>query len=110
MMGSISLAISAQTPRRAWATGAVILYFVTTTTVGAVLFEALGGDDAGYALLVSPFAVLEGSVLWIFGEEPAVGTELAEADLSGTVFFLAALAYTAVALGVIYRRFLRLTV
>lgn len=110
MMGSISLAIACQTPRRYWATGAVITYFVVATTLGAVLVETLSDPDAGYALLLSPFGVLEGSVYWLFGAEPGFDSDLAKADLQGGYYALAAVAYSLAGLAVLYRRFWRLPV
>jgi ABC-2 type transport system permease protein len=110
MMSGVSLAIGSQTPRRAWATGAVIAYFVIATALGSILFETIGGDDGGYALLLSPFAVLNGAVSWIFGAESEAGSEVAEAGLDGVTYLAAALGYTALSLGLLYRRFSRMAV
>jgi ABC-2 type transport system permease protein len=110
MMSGASLAIGSQTPRRAWATGAVIAYFVIATALGSILFETIGGDDGGYALLLSPFAVLNGAVSWIFGAEPEAGSEVAEAGLDGVTYLAAALGYTVLSLGLLYRRFTRMAV
>jgi ABC-2 type transport system permease protein len=113
MMSSISLAIASQTPRRAWATGAVIAYFIIATALGSILFESISGgesSDGGYTLLLSPIAVLEGSVRWIFGGEPEIGGEIARADLNGALYVIAALAYSAVSVAVLYRRFSRLAI
>lgn len=110
MMGSVSLAIASQTPRRAWATGAVIVYFVVATTIGAVLLETLSGDGRGYALLISPLHVLEGSISWIFNVRPEQGSDLLKAEIDGVFYFLAAVGYTGVGMVVLYRRFLGLSV
>jgi ABC-2 type transport system permease protein len=110
MMSGVSLAIGSQTPRRAWATGAVIAYFVIAAALGSILFETLGGEDGGYALLLSPFAVLNGAVSWIFSVEPEAGGEVAKADLAGAIYFLAATGYCVLSLGLLYRRFIRMAV
>lgn len=110
MMSSVSLAIACQTPRRAWSTGAVIAFFVIATALGAILQETISGDNGGYALLLSPFALLEGTVSWIFGATPEAGSTLARADLNGAYYFSAAIGYSVVALGVLYRRFQKLAV
>ncbi len=110
MMSGISLAIASQTPRRAWATGAVIAYFVIAAALGSILFETISGDGGGYALLLSPFAVLGGAVYWIFSTELEIGSEFSEADIEGVYYFVAAVGYSVVSLAVLYRRFARLAV
>ena len=110
MMSGVSLAIASQTPRRAWATGAVIAYFVIAAALGSILRETISGDGGGYSLLLSPFAVLNGAVYWIFNAAPDAESEIAKADIEGVYYFLAAIGYSVVSLAVLYRRFLRLTV
>jgi ABC-2 type transport system permease protein len=106
---SITLAIACQTPRRAWATGAVIIFFVMTTALGAILLETVSSKDAGYVLMVSPVAMLQGASYWLFGDTPPVSSDVYRADLDGSVYLLTALAYALVGLVVLYRRFWRLT-
>jgi ABC-2 type transport system permease protein len=108
MMGGVSLAIASQTSRRAFSTGAVIAYFVIATPIGSILFETADGE--GYLLLISPFAVLIGAIHWLFGSTPPLGSEIRQAGLDGFVYAATALAYAAVAIGLVYRRFLRMTV
>jgi hypothetical protein len=61
-------------------------------------------------LLLSPFALLNGAVTWIFGAEPEAGGEIADAGLDGLTYFLAAVGYSALSLGLLYRRFTRMAV
>jgi ABC-2 type transport system permease protein len=110
MMASVSLAIACQTPRRAWATGAVILYFVVATVIGSVLLETISGDGSGYALLLSPLHVPEGSVYWLFNADPDPGSDLVKADIPYVYYFLAAVGYAVAGMTVLYRRFMRLAV
>jgi len=110
MMTSLSLAIACQTPRRAWGTGAVIGYFVIATALGSILLQTISGHGGGYALLISPFAVLEGAVYWIFNAAPAVDSDVERAAIDGIYYLLAAVGYTVVGLAVLYRRFWRLGV
>jgi ABC-2 type transport system permease protein len=110
MMSSLSLAIAGQTPRRAWATGAVIAYFVIASALGSILFETMSSEGSGYALLISPLSTLDGVVGWIFGATPGPDSEIAKADLDGVVYLAAALGYIAVSLALLYRRFMRLAV
>lgn len=110
VMGSVSMAISIQTPRRAFATGAVIGVFVILTALGGVFLETLTGDMQQYSLLISPLLVLDGAVLWIFGAEPPLGGDVERAGLDGVYYFLAALVYSGASLALVYRRILRMGV
>lgn len=105
MMGALSLAIACQTPRRAWATGAVIMYFVLATALGAILQETVSAADGDYAILISPVHVLEGAVYWIFGLPPEPGSDLFELTVDGAYYFLAAIGYSVLGLAIIYRRY-----
>jgi ABC-2 type transport system permease protein len=108
MMGSMSLAIACQTPRRAWSTGAVIIYFVIATALGSILHETISSSDGDYALLLSPFHVLEGTVYWVFNTTPEFDSDLYNVAVDGVYFFAAAVGYSLIALAVVYRRFLRM--
>ena len=109
-MASVTLAISIHTARRAFATGAVIAAFVILTAMGGILVNTLEGGAQEYALLISPFDMLEGMVYWVFGEEPMRDSDLARADLWGGYYLIAALIYSAIAMAVFYRRVMRMSV
>jgi ABC-2 type transport system permease protein len=110
VMSSISLAIASQTSKRAIATGAVVAYFVIFTALGSILVETTTGDVQRYVVLLSPANVLDGSVYWFFDAPPPFDSDLEKAGRPGYVYFLAAIGYTAVSLGGLYRRYLRLAV
>lgn len=110
VMGSVSLMIAIQTPRRAFAMVAVVAAFVMLTVLGGILLETLEGDLRQHSLLVSPLLVLEGAVNWIFGASYDDGGDLARAGLQGEYYFIAAIVYTIIGLAVIYRRILRINV
>jgi ABC-2 type transport system permease protein len=109
-MTGVSLAIASQTPRRPLATGAVIAYFVIASAIGSVLIQTTTGDARGYMALISPFNVLYGAVHWLFDATPEADTDLARANLAGGYYFLAAVVYTIASLGVVFRRYQRMTV
>jgi len=110
-MSGIALAIACQTPRRAWSTGAVIVYFVVATTTANVLLEAVGEDsDAGWVLLFSPIDTLDGAIHFLFGAEPRLDSSVQRSGIEAPYFLLASLAYAAAGLAALYRRFLRLPV
>jgi len=109
-MAALTLAIASQTPRRALATGAVLLFYVILTVMGSILVETTTGTVQSYVILISPFDVLNGAVHWIFGVAPPLDSDLAKADLWGGVYFLVATGYIAGSLALLYRRFQRLAV
>jgi ABC-2 type transport system permease protein len=109
-MASLTLAISIFTTRRAFATGAVIAAFVILSAIGGILVETLEGSAKQYSLLISPPGILEGMVYWVFGVEPLPDTGIAEADLPGAYYFVAVIGYTALCLGVLYHRIMRMSV
>lgn len=110
LMAAVSLTIASQTPRRALATGMVLAYFVTFTALGSILVETLTGGAQKYALLLSPFGVLEGAVLWLFSARPEPESEILKTGLGGRYYFAAAVVYTVVLLALLYRRLQRLAV
>lgn len=107
MMAAVSLAIAAQTPRRAYSTVAVIALFVVTFPIAAILVNGIGG--AGHwAILLSPFDFLYGTSLWLFNIEPDADSPLGHAGLSMWIYPATTLAYTAVCSVLVVRRFERI--
>jgi ABC-2 type transport system permease protein len=109
-MASLTMAISIFAMRRAFATGAVIAVFVIFTAMGGIFVDTLEGSARQYSLIVSPIGLLEGMVYWVFGATPLSDSAIAEADLPGGYYLLAALFYTAIGLAVFFRRILRMSV
>ncbi|MPZ48073.1 MAG: ABC transporter permease subunit [Dehalococcoidia bacterium] len=107
---TVSLTIASQTPRRAFATGGVLAYFVIFTILGSILVNTTSGTVQDYSVLISPIDVLDGSVHWLFGAQPPSDSDLVHSGLAGGVYVLAAFAYIGAALGLLFRRFMRLTV
>jgi len=107
-MASISLTIAAQTPRRAYATGGVLAFFVVLHAVAAILTGTLSGDYKRYSVLLDPFSILRGLTVWVFrGNVVDAASNLAEVHLSGWLYLLTAAAITAVSLSLLYRRYQR---
>jgi ABC-2 type transport system permease protein len=109
-MASLTLAISIHAVRRAFATGAVIASFVILTSVGGILVNTIEGAAQQYAILISVLDIQEGLVYWLFSADVSPGSDLAIAGLDGVYYLIAVLAYTAVCLGVLYRRITRMSV
>ena len=109
-MAGVSLAIASHSSRRGFATGAVFLFFVLLTTFGNILVETTTGDARAYSILISPFDVLGGSVYWLFDTLPPRDSLLTESGIESGYYLPAALVYIAVALAILYRRFMRMSV
>jgi ABC-2 type transport system permease protein len=79
-LAALGLAIAAWTPRRAYATGAIIAVFIVTAAVAGILGEATGGRLSDYSQLVNPFVVADGTRDLLVGEpnfeSPASRTNL----------------------------------
>ena len=61
-LAGLSLAIAAYTPRRAYATGAIIAVFLVTAAVSAILGEAVTNGPLGdVAQLINPFVPIDGT-------------------------------------------------
>lgn len=66
-LAALAMAIAAFTPRRAYATGAIIAVFLITGAVGAILAEAGSGRISQLAPLLNPFVLLDGARDWLLG-------------------------------------------
>ncbi len=66
-LAGLGLAIAAFTPRRAYATGAIIAVFLITAAVGAILAEAGSGRISELAPLLNPFVLIDGTRDWLLG-------------------------------------------
>jgi ABC-2 type transport system permease protein len=61
-LSGLALAIAAYTPRRAYATGAIIAVFIVTAAVSAILGEAVTSGPIGdIAQLFNPFVPIDGT-------------------------------------------------
>jgi ABC-2 type transport system permease protein len=63
----IGIAIAAFTPRRAYATGAIIAFFLVTGATSTILGEAARGSISDLAPLIDPFARIDGTRDWLLG-------------------------------------------
>lgn len=107
LLASIGLAISAFTPRRAYATAAIVAAFSLPHVVAMVLSEAASGPLSRYAALFSPTDVLEGLNAFVFGTPMPRGL-LSRIDLEPVMFLWAALVAVVLLVGVLVRRYQRI--
>jgi len=108
-IAAIGLVIAAQTPRRAYSTVAILAAFVLTAPVGAGLFEAADQDVGRFALLISPFHVVQGFTFWFFGATFDPETQHAKADLPGVAYAIDAALVALLMLALLLRRYGRIS-
>jgi ABC-2 type transport system permease protein len=107
LLGSIAMAISAFTPRRAYATVGIIAAFLIPSIVVALATGTLRGSVEDWIVLLSPIDVLDGSNAALF-DARADSEAVRAANLDALAYYGATLAGIAVALGVTIRRYLRI--
>ncbi|HEX5725861.1 MAG TPA: ABC transporter permease subunit [Longimicrobiaceae bacterium] len=111
VMGSLSLALAALTPRRAFASAAILGLFLLTGAVASILFETLEGPLQRHALLINPLLTVHGTILWMFGELPAAPPRPGGVmPLEGWKFLANAVAMAALGAAVLFTRFARVRV
>ena len=107
LLGGIAGLIAAYTPRRLYATAAIIAVFIVPPIVIA-LIQSLAGDDlARILILLSPGDILSGTNAAIFGSLPD-SPAVAALDLPGYAYIAAALIGTVGSIALTVRRYLRI--
>ncbi len=67
VLGGISLALASSTPRRPYATAAIIAAFIIPPIISAIVAEFSSGGTAAIAALLDPVDLLDGANSWLFG-------------------------------------------
>lgn len=107
VLGGLSLAVAAMTPRRAYATAGIIAVFIIPPIVIATIQEVARGDLVRYVVLAGPGQVLDGVNAFFFGRNPSDDMVRA-ARLPGPVFVAAAAVMIAASLAILLRRYQRI--
>ena len=105
LLAGVASVIAAWTPRRAYATAAIIAVFIIPPIVVGILAELAVGDVARLLVLVSPGDVLDGLNAAVFDAFSANPTIVA-ADLPGLAYVAATLLGIAFCVVVVVRRYL----
>ena len=84
-LAALGMAIASFTPRRAYATGAIIAVFLVSAAVGGILAEAGRGRLSLVAPLINPFVLLDGTRDWLLGAS-IPDSPVSRADLAEPVF------------------------
>jgi ABC-2 type transport system permease protein len=104
VVGSIAAAVAALTPRRAYATTAIIAIFLIPNIAASMLVGLGTGTVGQLAVLLSPADVLDGVNAFLFGTNPD-NVVARRADIPGPVYVAAAVAWIAGSLLVLARRY-----
>jgi ABC-2 type transport system permease protein len=107
LLGGLSMAVSAFTPRRAYATAGIIALFTIPGIVASVI-SSLGSSRIGdWLTLSSPTSVLDGTNAVLFNS--GFGGEFFFVQLPDVAYVAAAIVGIAGAIAITVRRFLRIT-
>ncbi|MFV2062489.1 MAG: hypothetical protein ACC726_03125 [Chloroflexota bacterium] len=109
LVGTVSAATAALTPRRSYATVAIIAIFLVPNIVAALMVELETGLLGQLAVLLSPSDVLDGINSTLFGTIPDNPTVEA-ADLDGWLYLAAAATWITVSVALLTRRYKRMDV
>ncbi len=107
LLGSIGLAISAFTPRRAYATAAIMATFIVPGVVAQIVLRATSGGLTRYIVLAAPGSVIDGVNAFLFGARPR-GREVVQANLAGGLYLVVAVVAVTILLGALTRRYQRI--
>jgi ABC-2 type transport system permease protein len=106
-LAALGMAIASFTPRRAYATGAIIAAFLVTKAVGAVLAEAGRGRLSQVSPLLDPFVLIDGTRDWLVGGTLA-DSPVREAHLALPVFGALAAAVVLIGTAAVVWRYRRI--
>ncbi|MEA2606219.1 MAG: type transport system permease protein [Chloroflexota bacterium] len=108
LYGSLAMAISAYTPRRAYATAGIIALFVLPGLVAGIVVR-IGSSLVGtWLVLISPNTIIDGTNALFFGR--SLGEEYFFINVPLWAFLVAAIAEIVLVVVLILRRFARLTI
>jgi ABC-2 type transport system permease protein len=104
LLGSVSAAIASFTPRRLYATTAIIVVLAVVPVVGGVLVRLDAPTLARFVALASPMDILEATNAILF-DTSSSSDVISRADLPDVAYFAAAALISAAAIAVLIRRF-----
>jgi len=107
LLGGLSMAVSAFSPRRAYATAGIIALFILPGIVAGIVIQLGSSAIGNWLVLLSQGTVLAGTNALLFGS--SLPEELFFFDLPRWSFLASALAGIAISIGLVIRRFARIT-
>jgi len=107
LLTGVGAVIAAWTPRRAYATAAIIAVFIVPTVIVAIIATRAMGDLARILLLLSPGDLIDGLNAAVFDTLPESPAVLA-ADFPGWVYIAATVIGIVAMVAVVWRRYQRI--
>jgi ABC-2 type transport system permease protein len=104
LLGSVSAAIASFTPRRLYATTAIIVVLAVVPVVGGILVRLDAPALARFVALASPMDILEATNAILF-DTTTSSDVVSRADLPDIAYFAAAAVISAAAIAILIRRF-----
>lgn len=108
LTSGLAALIAAHTPRRAYATAAIIAVFIIPPIIVALIASLASADIARVAVLFSPGDIMSGTNAAIFGTASDNAT-ITAVDLPGWAYVATAVVAIVGSLGLTIRRYLRIT-
>jgi ABC-2 type transport system permease protein len=108
LLGGVSTVIAAWTPRRAYATAAIIAVFIIPPIIVALMAELAVGDAARVLVLASPSDIVDGVNAAVF-DTVSPNLTIVAADLPGWAYIVAAVVETVACIVLVLRRYLGIT-
>jgi ABC-2 type transport system permease protein len=108
LLGAVSTVIAAWTPRRAYATAAIIAVFIIPPIVVAITAELAVGDAARVLVLASPSDIIDGVNAAVY-DNLSPNPTIVAANLPGWTYIVAAVVETVACLLLVLRRYLGIT-
>ena len=106
LLGGLSMAVSAFSPRRAYATAGIIALFTIPNIVAGIVAGLGSSAIATWLVLLSPTSVLDGTNAILFVK--ALGSDFFFVDLPNWAYIVAAIVGIAGSLAITVRRFARI--
>jgi len=103
LLGGLAMAVSAFTPRRAYATAGIIALFVVPGLVASIVIQLGSSAIGNWLVLLSSGTVLDGTNALFFGH--ALPDDLFFFELPVWLFLVAAIGEIGMSLGLVLRRF-----
>ena len=108
LLAGVASVIAAWTPRRAYATAAIIAVFIIPPIIVTLVARLGVGDLAQLLVLASPADILDGTNAAIFGSVPD-SPAVAAINLPGWAYVAAALGGIGASIALVVRRYLRVS-
>jgi ABC-2 type transport system permease protein len=108
-IATLALAIAAWTPRRAYATGAIIAVFMVSAAISGIFGEVARGDAlADFGVLLNPFNAADGTRDLLVGE-PYFESVASQSDLPLWIFGVELALLSVAAIGAVLWRYRRIS-